>query len=182
MNGIRIHALALAMGLVFSSVAAAQTMSKEQYKSARDRIAAEYKAGKDACGSLSANARDICKAEADGSDAVAKAELDARYQPSVEADYKLRVARSEASYAVARQRCDDSAGNVKDVCLKEAKAADVAAKADAKAKMKTAEARNEAASATRDADYAVAKEKCEVFAGDAKARCFNDAKARFGKS
>lgn len=29
---------------------------------------------------------------------------------------------------------------------------------------------------------AVAKEKCDTFAGDAKANCVNDAKARFGKS
>lgn len=53
---------------------------------------------------------------------------------------------------------------------------------DAKASMKTAEARNDASSARRDAEYAVAKEKCATFAGDAKTNCLNDAKARFGKS
>lgn len=34
----------------------------------------------------------------------------------------------------------------------------------------------------RDADYAVAKEKCDAFAGGAKSNCMNEAKACFGKS
>jgi hypothetical protein len=42
------------------------------------------------------------------------------------------VAKAEADYRVAKERCDDQAGNVKDVCLEEAKAAEAAAKADAK--------------------------------------------------
>ena len=101
-------------------------------------------------------------------------------------------------------RCDDNAGNVKDVCVKKAKAAAVAAKADAKTQMKvadankeaaktsaqatdkaiekSADARKDAAAAKRDADYVVAKEKCDAFAGDAKGSCLSEAKARFGKS
>ena len=115
----------------------------------------------------------------------------------------MRVARADADYSVSIEKCDDMAGNVKDVCVKEAKAAAVAAKADAKAQMKTtnankeaaatsagasnkareqgAEARKDAASDKRDADYAVAKEKCDGFAGDAKTNCLNQANARFGK-
>ena len=46
---------------------------------------------------------------------------------------------------MAKERCDDKAGNVKDVCVKEARAAAVAAKADAKAKLKTANANDQAA-------------------------------------
>ena len=34
----------------------------------------------------------------------------------------------------------------------------------------------------KDADYAVAREKCNVLAGDAKDRCISDAKVRFGKN
>jgi hypothetical protein len=33
----------------------------------------------------------------------------------------------------------------------------------------------------RDADYAVAKAKCDALAGDAKDICMNDAKAQYGK-
>ena len=202
-NKFNINAIAMAIGLAFSAGAMAQTMSKDEYKSAKDGIAAEYKSAKAACGSLAGNAKDICKAEASGNEKVAKAELEAKYKPSVEARYKVRVARANADYAVAREKCDDAAGNVKNVCVKEAKVAAVAAKADAKAQMKSAnanetaaetsakasskareqgaDARQDAASDKRDADYAVAKEKCDAFAGDAKTNCLNEAKARFGK-
>ena len=33
-----------------------------------------------------------------------------------------------------------------------------------------------------NAEYAVAKEKCDMFAADAKVTCIKEAKARFGKS
>ena len=201
MNKLTISAIAI--GLAFSAGAMAQAVSKEQYQSGRDNIAADYKAAKAACGSLSGNANDICAAQASGREKVAKAQLEAEYKPSVEARYTVRVARADADYSVAREKCDDKAGHVKNVCVQEAKAAAVAAKADAKAWMKTAnanekaaetaaaannkanekgaDARKDAASDKRDADYAVAKERCEVFAGDAKSNCMNDAKAHFGK-
>jgi hypothetical protein len=189
----RIGAIAIAFGIGHATGADAQTMSKPQYKSGKDDIAAEYKAEKDACGSMAGNDRDICKVEAAGREKVARAELEAKYKPSEQASYNLRIARADADYAVARERCDDSAGNVKDVCLKAAKAAEVGAKADARAGLKTAnansvarakgaDARKDADSARRDADFAVAKEKCDVFAGEAKSSCLNDARARFGKS
>jgi len=199
-----IRAIALAIGFAFSAGAMAQSMTKEQYKSGADGITADHKAADVACGALAGNARDICKAQATGKQKVARAELEARYKPSEDARYKVHVAVAEADYAVAKERCDDKAGNIKDVCLKEAKAAEVAAKADATANMKTAkanakaaetstnaankasdkgaDARKDAASDKRDADYAVAKEKCDAFSGDAKGSCLNDAKARYGKS
>src|SRR5687767_11276087 len=131
-SGMRLTAIALTTGLAFSAGAIAQGMSKEEYKAAKDGIAAEYKSGKATCASLSGNAKDICLAEAGGKEKVAKAELEANYKPSVDASYKLRLAEAAAVYSVTKERCDDKAGNVKDVCLKEAKAADVAARADAK--------------------------------------------------
>ena len=83
------------------------------------------------------------------------------------------TARADANYEVAKEKCDDLAGNAKDVCVKEAKAAFVKAKADAKVDRvaadtrkdsadKTAEARREAAADKRDADYKVAIEKCDA--------------------
>ncbi len=193
MNGFPMRMAAIAIGLAFGSGALAQTMSKTQYNAARDGIAAEYRTAKAACRSLSGNAKDICQAQASGEEKVAKAELDAKYKPSVDARYKARVARADANYSVAREECDDKAGNIKDVCVKEAKAALVAAKADALARKKTvdanntasdmgADARKDAAVDKRDADYAVAKEKCEAFAGEMKNNCIGNAKARFGKS
>ena len=204
MNKLNITAIAAAIALAFSAGAMATGMSKDDYKSAKDSIAAEFKPVRSGCDSFSANAKDVCMAEANGKEKVARAVLEAKYKPSKDASYKVRVAKAEADYAVAKEQCDDKAGNVKDVCIKEAKAAETAAKADAKAQMKTADAnqkaaetsaaarnkaneksadaRKDAASDKRDADYAVAKEKCDAFAGDAKSNCISEAKARFGRS
>jgi hypothetical protein len=168
-------------------------MTKADYKAQKDVIAADYKVGKAACKSLAANAKDICMATAKGKEKVAYAELEQTYQPSVDHRYKARVAVAEADYGVAREKCDDQAGNLKDVCIKEAKAAQTAAKADAKARMKivdarivasdkTVAARSDAAADKNNANYAVAIEKCAAFAGDAKAKCVAEAKITFGKN
>jgi len=204
MNKLHVSAIAAALGLAFCTVAVAESMSKEQYKTGKREISAAYKSDVSACKSMSGNARDICKASAGGKQNVALAELDAEYKPSPKAHYKARVARAEADYAVAREQCDDKAGNVKDVCVEEAKANAVAAKSAAEAQLKTTkanekaaetsaeankeaseqsrEARKDAAADKRDADYAVAKERCDSLASDARIECIDKAKARFGKS
>ncbi len=204
MKKFNISAIAIAVGFAFSPFAMAQTMSKDQYGTHKAEIAAEFKTGKGGCDSLSANAKDICMAEIKGKEKVAKADLEARYKPSSKNTYDLSVARADADYAVAKEKCDDRSGNVKDVCIKEAKSAQTAAKADAKAQMKTTganavaneksakarqnasekkvDARKDASADKRDAEYAVAKEKCDAFAGGAKDKCMADAKAHYGKS
>src|SRR5690606_10344979 len=82
---------------------------------------------------------------------------------------------------LAKEKCDDQAGNAKDVCVKEAKAAKEKAIADAKVQKKTGEARADAADAKSDANYKVAREKCDSLAGDAKDNCVAAAKQRYGK-
>ena len=190
---IGLSTCAVAVGMLFSAGVYADAMSKDEYKAGNERIAGEFKSAKESCKSLSGNANDVCMKEAEAGATIARAELTATYQPSTQNRYKASVAKATGEYAVAYEKCDDSAGNAKDVCLKEAKAAEVAAKADAKARMeisnangtavqKTSAARQNAASDKRDADYDVAKQKCDVYAGDVKARCMDDAKAAFGKS
>jgi hypothetical protein len=187
-----IAALVMALG-AGSAAVAKDLMSKDAYKAEKDRIEAEYKAAKEACTKLSGNAEDVCKAEAKGKQRVSEADLDAKNQGTAKAQIDARNARAEAAYLVAREKCDDLAGNAKDVCVKEAKAAETKAKADAKADRRvtdarkdaderTAEARKDAAEAKRDADYRVAVERCDRFAGDAKDACVKEAKARFGKT
>jgi hypothetical protein len=75
------------------------------------------------------NAKDICMAEAKGREKVAIADLDVTYKPSAKARYEARVARADAQYAVAKEKCDDLAGNAKDVCRKEADSVHTAGKA-----------------------------------------------------
>lgn len=203
MNTLKLVALSAALCFGMVTAATAASMSKTEYNSSMDAISAKYKADKATCKSMSGNAADICREEAKGHERVAKAELEAKYQPSDKSQYNVRMARAEAAYDVAKEKCDDFSGNAKDVCVKEAKAAFVTAKENAKvadtaaaakatahektddanaaAREKTSEARKDAASAKRDANYATAKEKCDAFAGDAKANCLKDAKSRYGE-
>jgi len=191
-----VAALFAAAGMGFASVALAATnptMSSDTYKAEKNRIDAAYKSEVAQCKSLSGNAKDVCQATAKGHRDVAKAEAEASYKNTAKARYDARVARVEADYKVAKEKCDDLGGNAKDVCVKEAKAAEVKGKADAKvdkvatestqdAVKKTADAKQDAAVDKRDADYKVAVEKCDALAGDAKDQCVKSAKARFGKS
>ena len=146
---LKINAIAIAIGLAFSAGATAQDMSKADYKSGKDGIAAEYKSAKAACASMSGSRRDgsrgkirrqICEAEATGKKEVATAELEARHSPSDQNRHAVNTAKAKADYAVAKKRCEE-ADHVKQVCLEEAKAAaEARAVADAEAALKPAEA------------------------------------------
>ena len=171
--------LAVAVGLALSTGAVA--MTKEDHKIAKDRIEVGYKADKAACEALADNAKDICQAQAKGKENVAKAELEVGYKPSSKNRHDARVAKADAAYAVAKERCDDQKDNAKDVCVKEAKAAQTAAKADAKVADKVADARKDAAADKREAQLKLANAKCEALSGGARDSCMADAKANFGK-
>ena len=171
----------------------ATPISKDAYDTVVKNADMQYKTDKDACASRSGNAKDICLAEASGKEKVAKADAEAAYRNTPKLREDARVTRAEATYNVAKEKCDEVSGNSKDVCVKEASAVLVKAKADAKvdrvaaetrldADTKQADARNEATKNKRDADYKVAIEKCDALAGTAKDSCVNGAKAQYGKS
>ena len=120
---------------------------------------------------------------------VAKADAEAAYENTPKARENARIAHAQANYDVAIEKCDDLAGNPKDVCVKEAKAELVKGKADAKVDRVTADTRHDAATkqadaskeATadkRDAEYKVAIEKCDALAGTAKETCVSNAKVQ----
>lgn len=167
--------------LLAAPLAQAATMGKADYKAAKDSISTTYKADKKACDAMSGNAKDVCVQEAKGKEKVAKAELEYSYTGKAADQNKLAKAKAEAGYAVAKEKCDDKAGNDKDVCVKEAKAAETHALADAKAGKEMGSAKKDASEDKRDADYKVAAEKCDAMSGDAKASCMDAAKAKFGK-
>jgi hypothetical protein len=173
--------LAVAAMAVASSTFAAP-ISKDDYKARKTQISDAYKADKKACGALAGNAKDICMEEAKGKEKIAKADAEYQYSAKPKDAQKLAEAKADATYAVAKERCDDLAGNPKDVCVKEAKAAHVSAKADAKVHKDVAVSRNDAADEKRDAQYKVATEKCDALSGDAKTSCIKTAKARYGKT
>jgi len=169
-------------GLLALPLAQAASMNKADYNAAKARFSADYKAEHSACASQTANAKDICVEEAGAKQKVALAELEYGYSGKPADQNKVKVAKAEAAYAVAKEKCDDRAGNAKDVCVQEAKAAEVKALADAKMGQQIGEAKVDASDAKRDADYKVAVEKCDAMAGDAKASCLSAAKVSFGKS
>ena len=96
--------------------------------------------------------------------------------------YNAENKRIEDQYKADRDACKSMTGNQKDVCVKEAKAAETKVKADAKTTHVAADTRKDAAEDKRTADYKVAVEKCDSLSGDAKTQCVKDAKARYGKS
>jgi hypothetical protein len=174
---------ALAMAALFAASGAyAATMSKAEHTAAKDRISADFKADKASCAKFSANEKDICMEKAKGKEKVALAELEFNDTGKASDGIKVAVARADADYAVAKELCDDKAGNVKDVCVAEAKATHTKALADAKLSKKVGEAKKDAVDDKRDADYKVAAEKCDSLSGDAKSACVSAAKVRFNKN
>ena len=198
------RALLTALGLAAAVGAFAQVMSKEDYKATEQTIAGDFKNSRDACDSLAGNAKDICVEQAKANRGVAKAELEAAYKPGTKTTYEARLAKANATYRVAVEKCDDLAGNPKDVCVKQAKADKVNAKANARAQMKITQANaaagekindaNNKANAQsvdahadaqkdkREAAYALAKTQCEALAGSARDQCTADAKNRYSQN
>ncbi len=166
--------LAAAMSPSFASAA---TMVKADYSATKTRISADYKAEQKLCSDLKSNAKDVCSAQAKGKEKVALAELEFAYTGKPADGTKARVATAEAAYAIAKEKCDDLSGNDKDVCVKQAKANEVAALAAAKLGKQVAAARTDAAEDVRDANYKLAVEKCDALSGDAKTSCVAAAKA-----
>jgi len=186
-------ALVCSAGLAFAATAGAQVGNKDARDMAVKQAEAQYKAAKATCDALSGNAKDICVEDAKGKEKIAKAEAYATFEGTPKARESARIARADAVYEVAKEKCDDLAGNPKDVCVKEAKAVHVKAKADAKvdrvasdarrdSNERVAEAKREASSDKTEADYKVAIEKCDALAGDTKDVCVREAKTRYGRS
>ena len=173
--------LVVAAAMTFTA-AYAQTMPKADYKAAKATISAAYKADKTACAPMKSNAKDVCMEEGKAKEKVALAELEYAYTGKPADMSKIAKAKAESAYAVAKEKCDDLAGNAKDVCVKEAKAVEVKALADAKMGKEIGAARKDASTDKLDADYKVAIEKCDALAGDVKASCITAAKVKFGKT
>ncbi len=124
----------LLSGLMFLPPAWAADMSETDYAAAKTRIAADYKLDLTACESVVGNARDICNEQAEGKQKVALAELDYGQSASAGNRSQLMMAKADAAFAVAKERCDDVADryDAKDVCVRQAEATHTSALADAK--------------------------------------------------
>lgn len=183
MNTIQHCKTAVAIALMcVASGSFAATMSKPEYSDAKKRITADYKVDKAACGKSSANAKDICMEQAKGKEKIARAELEYGYTGKAKDGNKVGVAKADATYAVAKEMCDDKSGQAKTLCRTEAKSAHKKSLADSTMMKKVGEAKMDASDEKREANYKVAVEKCDSMSGDAKTSCVNTAKTTFKKS
>ncbi|WP_405230397.1 OmpA family protein [Lentisalinibacter sediminis] len=143
MNKLNIYVIASAVGLALSAPAMAAELSAADYAAAENDIEADYASAREACDSLSGNAAKLCLVEAEGMNEIAKADLAAKNEPGAETRFDAQIARAEAAYAAAKERCNDTSRTASSDCLASAKTAESAAKAkaDAERKMATATSR-----------------------------------------
>lgn len=193
MNRLYTGALCLALTVGIGACGSGESESVSSMETADEAV----------CASLAGNARTVCLEEAKGRAKVAEAQRRLNDSPTAEHRYQLLLAKADADFAVASARCNDLSGNPKTVCVTEAERDHAVAEADAALAVQIADARATArrasadanaqaddemgaaraaaAHAKHDAEYAVAKEKCQVFAGDAKADCLDEAEAYFAE-
>lgn len=92
--------------------------------------------------------------------------------------YRQQAAKADSDYKIARDNCKTQKGNSKDVCQYEAKAARARALVDATAQYKDdSRSLEKARVALAEAEYDVAKEKCDDAASGEKSNCVRDARA-----
>lgn len=180
-HSINFKFLLVAVAMITMPLVNSAELSRTDYRNAKTHIDDDYKVEKIACTALMSNARDVCIEEAKGREKNARAELEYRYTGSTHDMDKIAVVKAEAAYAVAKAKCDDFAGNDKDVCVKEARAVEVGARADAKTAVQIREAKLDNTDKKRDAEFNTAVERCDALAGGAKTTCVVEAKSRFYK-
>lgn len=152
-----------------------------EYRAGKDKIDADYKADKAACKPLKGNAQDVCEAEAKAKEKNARAALEYAHTGRPADERKVNETRIDGAYDVAKERCDDLAGNAKDVCVREAKTVHEKGMADLKMARQVGDASQDASTAKREADLKLAREQCDSFSGQAKDTCLRNAETRFGK-
>ncbi len=130
------HLLMLAIASSCLIATHASALTKDEYKSGKDKIEAEYKVDKAKCEALKENAKDVCDKEAKGKEKVALAELEQTYQPSDRHARTVEEEKVDAAYQIAKEKCDDQKGDAKSACVKQAKADEAKGKADMKSMKK----------------------------------------------
>lgn len=94
------------------------------------------------------------------------------------AEHSAEKDRISAEYKAAKEQCKSLKSNGKDVCEEQAKGAEKIASAELKYKSDPSEKNRYAVAKSKaDADYNVAKEKCDDLSGNEKDVCKKDAKA-----
>ncbi len=122
--------------------ASAVSGAEPTYVAELDRIEAEFRAARERCDGTPGHLGNVCVAEARAVRRIAKAELEARGKGTPKSWYDARIARAEAEFEVAKERCGERSGDPREQCITEARAAEARAKADARQARSEAEARD----------------------------------------
>jgi hypothetical protein len=109
-------------------------MGGEEVRAETIRIGAQYHAAMAHCQRLQGNLKEVCEADAKGQLRVAQAERDAKLLGDADHTYQVRLARADADYRVANERCNDMRGDAVAICQKDAQAAHLKAQQDAQVK------------------------------------------------
>lgn len=165
--------------LLASSAIAASTEAKATYADANKMAGTNYKEAKAKCDGMTDTPKSICIAEAKAARTTMEANAKAEYKNTVKARTDARVDIAKANYDVSKAKCDALVDNAKDVCVKEAKAALVTAKGNAKADKKVSDARTDAHDDKVKAEYKVELEKCEALTAEAKNTCVAAVKTKY---
>jgi len=97
--------------------------------------------------------------------------------------YNQAKSSAKATYEAAKAKCDAMKDNAKDICVAEAKAARTRTEVEAEATYKgTPKAREHAVHEIAEANYKVAKERCDDKTGNDKDVCVKVAKAEMTKA
>lgn len=161
--------------------------SAEEYKAAVTRADADYRVARERCNTAAGTSKAICVAEAKAAEKRAKADAVVAHKNTDQARYDARVEYAEADYMVAKERCREQGGNARDICMEEARAAEVKAKADAKASAPEASApkdsdpgqdvvqSRETPPTAQTGERAAARAQCDTMSGNARDECITAA-------
>jgi len=178
--------LLLLIGITLASVGPAiaqQTApdAKELHQRTMDGAEAAFDTARMRCDSVAGIPHEICLAEARANRVRIEEEAQAAYRNTLSAYTGARMRIASAYYDRDKARCGALTGNDREVCLQQAKAYLVAARADARADRKTVEARLDARDEKIDAEYRVALQRCDALAGAVKDQCVGTARTAYGK-
>ena len=173
-----------ALGFVSPANAApadAKSDAKALYKKSKAEAEAAYKLEEKKCDGLKDNAKDVCEATANANRVHAEEAAEVTYSNTLSVRTSAAKKIAKADYKLEKAKCDAQVGNAKDVCVKQAKATEVAAIATATADKKVIDARSDEVESKKDAAYKVALEKCDASSGEMKDKCVSAAKLKYGK-
>lgn len=155
--------------------------AKTTYQYAMDTAEAAHDAAKSQCDAMAGVPHDICVANARAARIRIEEEATAAHKNTLAAYTQARMRIATAFHDRDKTRCGTLVGNDREVCLAQAKATLVTLQADARADRKAIEARLDANDAKIDAEYRVALQKCDAFAGAVKDGCVSTARTAYGK-